>query len=154
MARIAVPRTQARLQRLEPPALERRVIALELHVPAGVGNSDYCYTPQLGNRLWLYSLDVWAYCADPPALLGGFFYITFGTYEPSRREDISVRWTRIIPLHCSPKPGFRWFECGDFHRRFTMARLFTNDGLRFGVSIENVVAQAWECTVAFEISEG
>lgn len=154
MARIAVPRGPVAIGPARSAPVQSRVIALELHVPAGVGNSDYCYTPQLGNRLWLYSVDVWGYCAQPGAIRGGFFYFTYGTYEPSREEDVAVDWTTIIPLRCGQKPGFRWFSCQEIVRRFTMAKLFTNDGLRFGVVIENFGAQDWECTVAFEISEG
>lgn len=154
MAKIAVPVTQPGLQRIEPAPMQRRVIALELHAPQGVGNTDFCYTPQLGNRLWLYGLDVWVYCSGPGAFIGGFFYLMYGTFEPRTQSDIATRWTRIIPLHCGSKPGFRWFECEAFHRHFSMARLFTADGLRFGVTIENGFNQDWECTVAFEIAEG
>ncbi|MBA7532759.1 hypothetical protein ES705_24989 [subsurface metagenome] len=91
---------------------------------------------------------------DPPAHVGGFFYLMYGSSQPTRREDISVRWTPIVPLHCGLKPGFRWFECGDFHRHFSMAKLFTLNELRFGVTIENGFPQSWETTVAFEIAEG
>lgn len=131
-----------------------RVIALELHAPAGIGAEDFCYTPQLGNRLWLYAIDVWAYCSQPGALYGGIFYITFGTGEPQSGGDIAVRWEKIVPLFCGDKPGFRWFTCGEMHRRFTMGKLFTNDELRFGVVIENFSNQSWETTIAFEIAEG
>ncbi len=154
MAKIAVPVTQPALQAIVPASPQRRVIALELHAPGGVGMSDFCYTPQLGNRLWLYSIDVWAYCSQPGAIRGGFFWIMFGTGVPQNQLDIAVRWTPIVPLHCGQKPGFRWFSCQEIHRRFTMAKLFTTNELRFGVVVNNFVAQQWECTVAFEISEG
>lgn len=154
MAKIAVPVTQPELMAIVPASPQRRVIALELHAPAGVGNSDFCYTPQLGNRLWLYNIDIWAYCADPPALLGGFFWLMYGTGVPVSDDDVATKWNHIIPLYCSPKPAFRWFECGDFHRRFTMAKLFTTNELRFAVAINNLTVQQWECTVAFEVAEG
>lgn len=130
------------------------MIALELHAPAGLGSDDFCYTPQLGNRLWLYSLDVWVYCGVHPSVVGGFFYFMYGTFEPQNANDVAVRWTPIIPLYCGLKQGFRWFHCDEFSIHFSMARLFEADGLRFGVVVENGFPQAWEATVAFEISEG
>lgn len=154
MAEVWIPKAQAELAKIVPASPQRRVIALELHAPAGPGNSDYCYTPQLGNRLWLYSVDLWVYCGEHPSVVGGFFYFMYGLGEPVSRSNISVGWTPIIPLSCGLKPGFRWFACDEFHRRFTMARLFTTDELRFGVTIENGFPKAWECTVAFEIAEG
>jgi len=154
MARIAVPRGPTVLGPARPAPVQSRVIALELHAPAGVGSDDFCYTPKLGNRLWLYAIDVWAFCSAPGALYGGFFYLTFGTGEPRSGEEIAVQWTPIIPLYCGIKKGFRWFGCGEQSRRFTMAKLFTNDELRFGAVIENFGQQTWETTIAFEIAEG
>ena len=154
MVRIAVPRLQPALMKVVPASPQRRVIALELHAPAGMGNSDYCFTPQLGNRLWLYGVDFWVYCGEHPSVVGGFFYLMYGSGEPVRGEDISVRWTPIIPLSCGLKPGFRWFHCDEFHRHFSMVKLFTTNELRFGVTVENGFPKAWECTVAFEIAEG
>ncbi len=154
MAKLIVPTGPLGLRGDSPPPQQRRVIALELHLAAGPGNNDFCYTPPLGNRLWLYSIDVWAYCSVHGIAIGGFFYLMFGTSIPATQSDIADRWTRIIPLHCGAKPGFRWFHCDAFERRFTMAKLFTEDELRFGVVIENGYNQAWEATVAFEISEG
>lgn len=154
MAKVAVPRGIAVPGPVRPAPVQSRVIALELHCPAGIGNSDWCSTPPLGNRLWLYGIDVWIYCTTPGPGIGGFFYLTYGTYEPSSGEDVAVRWTPIIPLYCGLKLGFLWYDCASFHRHFSMAKLFTNDGLRFGAVVENGGAQAWMTTVAFEISEG
>lgn len=153
MARIANTGQPARRAVQEIIPVHSRVIALELHIPVGIGNGDFCYTPQLGNHLWLFSVDAWMLCADKPAMFGGFFYFSYGTHKPVTGGEISLLWTPIVPLNCGIKPGFMWFACGDFHRRFTMSKLFTNDGLRFGVMIENGFNQDWMCTVAFEISE-
>lgn len=139
---------------LTPVPVYSRVIALELHLPAGIGNADYCYTPKLGNRTWLLAIDLWAYCGWVGVHIGGFFYFTYGSGEPATRLDVSVGWAPIVPLYCGSKPGFKWMHCDEFHRRFTMARLFTNDELRFGVAMENGFNQAWEATVAFQIAEG
>lgn len=154
MARIRVPVKQPELQGIVSASPQRRAIALELHAPAGVGEDDFCYTPQLGNRLWLYGVDVWAYCSSPGVLYGGFFYLMFGHSEPQNANEIATRWTPIIPVHCGTKLAFRWFTCGEMHRHFTMARLFTTDELRFGVVIENFGQQLWETTIAFQIAEG
>lgn len=154
MAKVAIPRGIVGPSALKPAQRESRVIALELHAPAGIGNEDFCFTPKLGNRLWLYTIDIWIFCTNPGPGIGGFFYFTYGTGEPKSGEDVAVRWTPIIPLRCGIKPGFMWSDCASFHRHFSMARLFTNDELRFGVVVENGGAQAWAATVAFEISEG
>lgn len=154
MARIRVPVTQPALQRIEPVPLQRRVIALELHAPDGVGASDFCYTEQLGNRLWLYSINIWVYCVSPGPGIGGFFWIMYGQGVPPDDLFVAEEWNHIIPLRCGLKPGFRWFDCESFHRCFTMAKLFEFDELRFGVAINNGYPQDWEMTVAFEISEG
>ncbi len=154
MARIKIPRTQPELMEIVPASPQRRVIALELHAPAGVGNSDFCYTPQLGNRLWLYSIDLWAYCGVHPSTVGGFFYLMFGTGIPGSGDEVATKWDFIVPLSCGLKKGFRWFDCDAFARHLSMARLFTANELRFAVAVENGFPQAWECTVAFEIAEG
>lgn len=154
MAKLVVPGGPLGLRGDSPPPQQRRVIALELHLPAGVGLSDFCYTPPLGNRLWLFSIDLWTHCVGAPAKIGGFFYFMFGTGVPTSATEVSTRWNFIIPLHCGAKPGFRWFECDAFTRHFSMAKLFTADEMRFGVTIENGYNQVWEATVAFEISEG
>lgn len=154
MNEVIVPRGPLGLKGAYPLPPQSRVVALELHVPAGVGNNDFCYTPALGNRLWLLNIDIWVYCATAGAFIGGFFYLMFGTAEPQNASDISTRWNRIIELYCGAKPGFRWFHCDPFDRHFSMAKLFVADGLRFGVTLENGFNQAWEATIAFEISEG
>jgi len=154
MAKVIVPRGPLGLVRSEIVPVQSRAIALELHLAAGVGNDDFCYTPTLGNRLWLHKIDIWCYCANAGVLIGGFFYIMFGTSIPVAAGEVATRWNRIVPLSCGQKPGFRWFELEAFHRSFTMARLFSEHELRFGVTIENGFNQQWEATVAFEISEG
>lgn len=152
--RIVVPRLQPALQRVVPEPVQRRVIALELHAPAGAGMADFCYTPQLGNRLWLYGIDLWVYCMTPPAQVGGFYYLMYGSGIPLGGDEVATRWNFIIPLSCGLKLGFRWLECDSFHRHFSMAKLFTTNELRLAVAVENGVAHAWEMTVAFEIAEG
>lgn len=153
MAKVIVPGGPFGLERaaVQPPA--SRVIALELRLTADPLADDFCYTPTLGNRTWLHSIDVWAYCADLDVPFGGFFYIMFGSGVPVSAGNIAVNWSPIVPLSCGVKPGFGWFDVRAFHRRFTMAKLFTTDELRFGVTIENGYLQAWAATVAFEISE-
>lgn len=154
MARVIVPGGPFGLERATVPVPERRVLALELRLTAAAMAVDYCFTPTLGNRLVLHSIDVWAFCADLDVTFGGFFYLMFGAGIPVAAGDIAVRWSPIVPLACGVKPGFGWFDVRAFHRRFTMAKLFTTDELRFGVTIENGYLQAWAATVAFEISEG
>lgn len=154
MAKLIVPGGLNRLAAAPGPPPASRVIALELRLAAGVGITDWCFTPTLGNRTWLRSVDVWAYSCAHGIAMGGFFYLMFGGGVPVAPGDIAVRWSPIIPLHCGVKPGFGWFECTNFHRRFTMCKLFKFDELRFGVTIENGFNQDFACTVAFEISEG
>lgn len=154
MARLIVPGGLDRLAAANQPPPASRVIALELHLAAGLGNVDDCYTPTLGNRTWLRSIDVWAYECVHGVPIGGFFYLMFGSGIPVAPGEIAVRWNPIIPLYCGQKPGFRWFECASFHRRFEMCKLFKHDELRFGVTIEQGFNQDWEATVAFEFSEG
>lgn len=139
---------------LFPRGVYSRIVALELHAPGGVGNSDFCFTPPLGNSLWLLGIDVWVYCGTAGQFIGGFFYLSYGASVPNTEAEIATTWDQIIPLHCGLKKGFRWFECEAFHRHFNMNRHFASDGLRFAVGVENGFPQAWEATVAFEISEG
>ncbi len=154
MAKLVVPGGPLGLARARTAPLERRAIALELRLTADPMAQDWCYTPTLGNRTVLHSIDVWAYGAELDLVIGGFFYIMFGGGVPVAAGDIAVNWSPIVPLSCGVKPGFGWFECGPFHRRFTMCKLFEFDELRFGVTIENGYLRAWAATVAFEISEG
>ncbi len=154
VAKLIVPAGPLGRRRDYSPPVQSRVIALELHLPAGIGNNDFCYTPPLGNRLILYSVDVWAYCAVHGLAIGGFFYLMFGTGIPATALEITTSWNPIIPLSCGIEAGFNWFHCDAFHRHFSMAKLFTADELRFAVTIVNAYNQAWQATVAFEISEG
>jgi len=154
MARLVVPSGLNSLAAAAGPPSASRVIALELRLAAAAMATDFCYTPTLGNRTWLRSIDVWAYGAELDLVIGGFFYLMFGSGVPVAAGDVAVRWSPIIPLHCGVKPGFGWYECGPFHRRFTMCKLFEFDELRFGVTIENGYLRAWAATVAFEFSEG
>lgn len=153
MARIANINQPVRSAVLTPVSVYSRVIALELRPPAGMGNTDYCFTPQLGNRLVLHSIDIWVYCGEHPSVVGGFFWLMYGSGLQPPGTFPYETWTHIIPLHCGAKAGFRWFACDEFHRHFQMRKLFTNNELRFGVAINNGFPKAWECTVAFEISE-
>lgn len=154
MAKVAVPVTQPYLTRIGPAPLSRRVIAIELRVPVGIGSDDWCYTPKLGNRLWLFSIDLWVYAVNPPAFVGGFFYLMYGTGRPTSANDIALRWNFICELSCGLKKAFRWYDEGSFSRHLDMARLFTDDELRFAIVAENGFLSPWECTVAFQISEG
>jgi len=154
MAKLIVPGGPLGFERPILPMKQSRIVALELSVLAGVGNTDYCYTPTLGNRTVLRGIDVWAYSGSPSAWIGGFFYLMFGTGVPVAAGDVAVRWVPIIPLHCGMKPGFAWMESETIQRHFTMDKLFVHDELRFGVVIDNGYDKAWNCTVAFEFSEG
>lgn len=154
MVYVAAGNQKLRAGATAPASAYSRVIVLELHCPAGIGNDDFCYTPQLGNTLVLYSIDIWVYASSVDVPIGGFFYFMFGNAEPVDVNDIINNWSHIIPVHCGGKPGFRWFDVRAFHRRFTMAKLFTTNELRFGAVVDQFGPQAWEMTVAFEISEG
>lgn len=154
MARIAAGGQVLRHAAMNPVSSYSRVIALELRLAITHGATAFCYTPTLGNRTWLHSIDVWAYSHEIDLVIGGYFYLMFGGGIPVGAGDIAVRWSPIVPLHCGVKPGFAWFDVRGFHRRFTMCKLFEFDELRFGVTIENGYLRAWAATVAFEISEG
>ena len=154
MAKVIVPGGPFGLERATVQPLGRRAIALELRLTNDPLVMAWCYTPTLGNRLVVYSIDVWAYCGDLDVPFGGFFFIMSGAGIPVAPGEIAVNWSPIVPLSCGVKPGFGWFDVRAFHRRFTMAKLFTTDELRFGVTISNGYPQAFAATVAFEISEG
>lgn len=136
-----------------PPVLESRSLALELHLEGVVGADDFCYTPQLGNNLYLKSIDCWVYSSGVGKFVGGFFYFMQGTTIPDSQHEIANHWNVIVPLSCGLKPGFKWFGCECFHRRFTMNKHYRHDGLRFAAVVEQGFTQAWETTVAFEIME-
>jgi len=154
MARLVVPSGLAGLSAAAGPPSASRVIALELRLEDAPLVQAWCYTPTLGNHLVLRSIDVWAYCGILDVPFGGFFYIMFGSGIPIAAGEIATRWNPIVPLSCGVKPGFGWFDVRAFHRRFTMAKLFEHDELRFAVQISNGFPQAFAATVAFEISEG
>jgi len=154
MAKLILPVGPQVGKRPDQVQRQSRVVALELQLAAGMGNTAFCYTPPLGNRTWLYSIDVWGYCSARGIAIGGFIYLTFGTGVPVGPGEAAVNWSSIIPLHCGVKSGFFWHSCEVFHRRFDMAMLFEHDELRFAVDIENFFPQAWNATVAFQFSEG
>ncbi len=145
---------QVRTAALRPDPAYSRQIALELHVPAGLGAEDFCFTPPLGNSLILYGIDLWMRCPDPPAFMGGFIYLMSGTGKPSTAGKMIMGWDHIVPLSCGVKPGIGLYYCSHTELHFTMKKRYMFDAIRFGAAAENGFNQDWDATLLFEISEG
>lgn len=139
---------------LRPDPAYSRLEALELHIPAGLGNQDYCYTPVLGNSLVLYGINIWIRCPTHPGTFGGYVYIASGASIPASAGVITKDWTMIVPLRCGERPGFKFILCEHKNYYLKMRKKYRYDEIRFGVVIENLKNIYWEATVLFEISEG
>lgn len=137
-----------------PKSVYSRVVNLELHIPAGIGNGDFAFTPALGNNIWLLRVDVWFLRNDTGGQIGGFVYIGAGSAVPAHGGVIAMRWDLIVPNYSGAKPGL-WWQGVDGHVGWDMRKLYTGEARRFGVSIENFSATLnWVALVSFVISEG
>lgn len=154
MAKIAVPVTQAGLQRIEPAPVYSRLIGVELQVPGGVGNDDYCVTPKLGNRLVLRGVHFHADCVVAGAFAGGFLGLMSGTGEPVSGAQMAADWDTIIDMYCGVKRWMRVVYCERLDLFWGMRRRYEFDEIRFGAWMGNFTAHDFTVTVVFEISEG
>lgn len=145
---------QVRTAGLRPDPAYSRVEALELHIPSGAGNEDFCFTPTLGNSLILYGINMWIRCPTHPGVFGGNCYLMFGAGTPNTAAEMILNWRIIVPVHCGAKPGFRLVLCEHVEYYIRMKRKFIKDEIRFGAVFENLGQPAWEATILFEISEG
>lgn len=139
---------------MNPAPAYSRLVGLELHVPAGVGETAFCVTPQLGNSLILYGIDFWIRCPDPPAKVGGFLYLMSGSGKPNTASEVIVGWNFIVPLSCGQKPGLVLYYCESKELHFSMKKRYMYNEIRFGAAVANGYNQVWDATVLFEISEG
>ena len=155
MAKVVVQRNQQEeMRRRYPKPVYSRVVNLEVLVSDGVGGYGFNYTPPLGNRLWLLSVDLWFMNPTIDVKIGGFIYLRTGDVRPKDYGDVAMNWDSVIDDSTGIKPGIYW-EGINAHFRWDMMRFYEGKGRRFGVTIENFnVDQNWLCWASFQISEG
>lgn len=154
MADLLTSGQPARRAVLNPGPVYSRVVNLELHVPAGLGASDWEVTPPLGQNIWLLGVRAWFFSSAVGVLIGGIVRITAGTGVNLTEEIVATRWEPIIENYGGAKTGLYWHsDKGSF--AWQMRRLYTGQARRFGCVIENFdPEQHWVALVSFEISEG
>lgn len=155
MAKIVVQRNQQEeSRRLNPKPAYSRVINLEVLVSDGLGGEGFNYTPPLGNRLWLLSVDLWFMNPTLDVQIGGFIYLRTGKAKPASAGDLAMKWDSVIDDSTGIKPGMYWTGLNQ-HLRWDMMKFYEGSGRRFGVMIENFnVDQKWLCWASFQVSEG
>lgn len=155
MAKVIVGRDQqAEMRRLHPKPAYSRVINLEVLVSDGLGGEGFNYTPPLGNRLWLLSVDLWFMNPTVDVTIGGFIYLRTGMAKPESAGEVAMKWASVIDDTTGIKPGIYWVGLNE-HFHWDMMRLYEGQHRRFGVVIENFnVDQKWLCWASFQISEG
>lgn len=139
---------------LHPRGRGSRVFGLSCKAAAGIGVADFAYSPPLGKEFWLLFVGI-HYCGATPAdFVMGNIYISFGVGVPTG-GIIATQWEILIPFWAgTTKPAIMVIGIDQF-LSFPMSRLFKQQALRFGLSVENGSAtrpfwvDAW-----FQISEG
>ncbi len=142
------------MRRLHPKPAYSRIVNLEVLVSDGIGGYGFNYTPPLGNRIWLLSVDLWFINPTLDVLIGGFIYLRTGDTKPASAGEVAMRWDSVIDDSTGIKPGIYWRGLSQ-HFRWDMMRFYEGRGRRFGVMIENSnIYQSWLCWASFQISEG
>jgi len=155
MAKIVVARDQqAEMRRLHPKPAYSRIVNLEVLVPAGIGAEGFNYTPPLGNRLWLLSVDLWFFNPTPDIQIGGFIYLRTGGKKPASPGETAMKWDSVVDDSTGIKPGIYWTGLRA-HIRWDMMKFYEGSERRFALLIENFSeTQQWLAWVSFQISEG
>ncbi|MBA7479330.1 hypothetical protein ES707_14764 [subsurface metagenome] len=137
-----------------PTAGYSRTFGLACKAAAGIGDSDFAYSPPLGTPFWLLGVGIWFGSEDPAQNTGGTIYIATGTGIPVAGQ-IATQWELVIPFWAgTTKPAIMVRGANQF-LWFPMTRLYKAEALRFGMTIENGYAEGtfW-VNSWFEISEG
>ncbi|MBA7522327.1 hypothetical protein ES705_14445 [subsurface metagenome] len=155
MAKIIVGRDQqAEVRRRYPKPAYSRIVNLEVLVADGLDGVGFNYTPPLGNRLWLLSVDLWFINPTLDVLIGGFVYLRTGDTKPESAGEVAMKWQSVIDDSTGIKPGIYWTGL-NAHFHWDMMRFYEGRGRRFGVMIENFNQyQQWLAWASFQISEG
>ena len=153
MAKVVNRDQQVRVGVLAPKPVYSRVLGLQIAVAGGVGNSQYCYTPMLGNTIRLLRVTLHVFGSLLNVQVGGFFYIATGQTAPRACGEIATRWELIIPMTCGAKKAIYWWGRQQTFA-WDMDVLYTGYERRFAICVENTLLDPFHVLVWFQIAEG
>lgn len=137
-----------------PKSVYSRVFGLACKAGAGVGNSDFTYSPQLGNNVWLLFMSLWYGGGDHTGNCAGVIHLTQGAGTPTE-VVAATQWDYIVPFWAGlTKPGIM-VQGREGYLSWPMKRPYKGEAMRLALVIENGSAalpfwvNAW-----FEVSEG
>jgi len=134
------------------PAYSRIVSCVEF-VPTGPG-AVYSFTPVLGQIVRLLEVRIWFAPHAVNMANQTLFRILTGTSQPNTAAEIRL-WESVLPL---VSPGFTDEPWTAYDGRdsmcWSMNRLYTGQGRRFGFWAERGPVGTDEISASFEISEG
>lgn len=150
-----VNKSQHILAGVKYPASIYSRVAGALAVVKAPAVTAFGYTSSLGVNVRLKKVRAWFL----PVWTGGGdwvdFWIRYGTGVPASYAALS-NWSDLLPINWlgSGPVGYRELGTGRVFE-WTMDRLFTADGIRFGIQLTTAgVITYEEMYVTFEISEG
>ncbi|MBA7636895.1 hypothetical protein ES703_44523 [subsurface metagenome] len=137
---------------MHPKADYSRVVNCGTQISSLVAVS-YTYTPRVAINTWLLGVDLWI-CITP----GGagpltYFRVLSGVHRAGSFSEIED-WDNILPVF-DKDIALDWRVYDDhWHGHWTMKRLFTGEGRRFGLRIHSENAGEGYAFASFEVSEG
>ncbi len=154
MAKLATKDQRLAAGVTRPRAVYSRVFGLACKANAGVGVSDFTYSPQLGNNVWLQFMSLWYGGGDHTGNCAGIIHLTQGSGTPTE-VVAATRWEYIVPFWAGlTKPGIT-VQGREGYLSWPMNRPYRGEAMRFALVIENGSgAFPFWVNVWFEVSEG
>ena len=119
----------------------------------GVPGEGWAYTDPLADSTWLLAVDVWV-MSQPPTTNHLFTFGVHWMYHVPKSMLEMQQQENLLPIR-SRRGTFLWDAQGpDKHFRWEMNRLFSGQGLRFGVVLTGAGAPIARIQASFEVSEG
>jgi len=152
-----MPYIKSKSQQLVKPAMNpvstySRVIACR-SIVTGDGGWHWSCTRPIGIDFWLLSVRVWTTWSPADGSGESNFKIYFGKGQPTGTADIQA-WSRLDPVYGKEAIHTYKFYNRDKDFWWTMKRLFTGQGYRFGLLAKADIPIEGRVMAAFEISEG
>lgn len=138
---------------LYPEATYSRVIGFYTGVLPAAADEGWECTGVVGERVWLLEAQLKLWSHDIGVQCRGYWLLLTGTALPSSTVELYGSWDRIIPCSSRIKPYFQW-DGVEAQFTWSMRRLYTGSGRRFGLWIANLSNTRWWAQATFKISEG
>lgn len=122
--------------------------------PKGLAMTDYGFTIAVGQQVRLLSVRLFFYPTVPNVANQVGFRVLTGTTMPTTLTAI-LQWENILPITWRGVPQDTWYRYHGMDKyEWTMNRLYTGAGRRFGIWAQCNWAGTEEVHASFEISEG